>query len=174
VVVGAGKASAAMAYELENLLNDKISTGLVITNYGNQVKCRSLKIVEGGHPLTDKNGTAATTEIVNLVKDLTENDLVLCLISGGASSLMELPVEEVSLSDLIKLTKFLLSSGAEIQEINRVRKHLSQIKGGQLSKNIYPASCVSLIISDVIDDPIDIIASGPTCADPSTFSDAWQ
>lgn len=174
IVVGAGKASAAMAYELESILTDMISGGLVITNYGNRASCKRIEIKEAGHPLSDKNGLAASGKILNQVKNLAENDLAICLISGGASALMEIPVDEVSLSDLIKLNNLLLSCGAEIQEINVVRKHISQIKGGQLSKHIYPATCVSLIISDVIGDPIDIIASGPTCADTSTFFDAWR
>jgi glycerate 2-kinase len=174
IVVGAGKASASMALELENILKDKIAAGLVVTNYGNYVSCKTIEICEAGHPFTDENGISAAKKILKLVKNVTENDLVISLISGGASALMELPVDGVILKDIIELNELLLSSGAEIQEINSVRKHLSQIKGGQLSKHIYPATCLSLIISDVIGNPLDIIASGPTCADRSTFADAWQ
>jgi glycerate 2-kinase len=173
-IIGAGKASAAMARELEKILTNHLNKGLVITNYGNGVKCRKCDIVEAGHPITDKRGLMASKKMALLARSFSENDLVFVLISGGASALLEIPQKGISLDDVKIVNTLLFACGADIEEINTLRKHLSQIKGGFLQKMIYPATSVTLIISDVISDAPHIIASGPTCADPSTFVDAWE
>jgi glycerate 2-kinase len=173
-VVGAGKASAGMAFELEKILGGLITSGLVITNYGNKTRCNRIEIVEAGHPISDQNGLLGTRRLIEKVSNLTKSDLVICLISGGASALMEYPAANISLEDIQSLNTYLLASGADINEINTIRKHLSLVKGGGLAKYIYPAQNISLIISDVIGDPLDVIASGPTFPDFSTFSDCWK
>jgi len=172
-VIGAGKASAAMARELEKIFPEKIKSGLVITNYGNGANCQKIEIIEAGHPISDENGISASQEIAALAQSFSSDDLVFVLVSGGASALLEIPQEGISLDDLKAVNTLLLACGADIEEINTVRKHLSKIKGGFLQKMISPAQSVTLIISDVISDAPHIIASGPTSADPSTFSDAW-
>jgi len=174
IVIGAGKASAEMARVFEAHWNgptDKL-TGLVVTRYGCAVPCEHIEIVEASHPVPDTAGEMAAKRILKLVKGLTPDDLVVCLISGGGSSLLCLPVEGISLDDKQNLNKALLKSGANIREMNCVRKHLSAIKGGRLAEASYPAKIVSLLISDVPDDDPDVIASGPTVPDPSTFKDA--
>jgi len=174
IVIGAGKASAEMARVFEMHWNgptDKL-TGLVVTRYGCAVPCKHIEIVEASHPVPDSAGEAAANSILTLVSDLTPDDLVVCLISGGGSSLLCLPAEGLSLDDKQKLNKALLKSGANIREMNCVRKHLSAIKGGRLAAASYPAKLVSLLISDVPDDDPDVIASGPTVPDTSTFKDA--
>ena len=171
-VIGAGKASALMAKEIEYILGDKITKGHIVVKYGHACELKIIKITEAAHPTPDMNGILATNEILKIANQAKKNDLVICLISGGASSLLvDLP-EELTLEDLINTNLLLLKSGADIKEINAVRKHLSKLKGGQLAKATYPAKLVSLILSDVIGDPIDIIASGPTSPDLSTFEDA--
>ena len=172
-VIGAGKASAAMAFEFETLLGSRIKAGCVITNYGSSTQCSTIKIFEAGHPLPDANGLKATSQIIKLLGRPNADDLVLCLISGGASALLENPAGEIELTDLVKLNGLLLDSGADIKEINCVRKHISKVKGGQLARIIQPAKAISIILSDVIGDPLDSIASGPTVADPTTFNEAW-
>ncbi len=173
-IIGAGKASAAMAFELEKILGGFISSGLVITNYGNKKPCNRIEIIEAGHPISDQKGLLATTRLIEKVSNLTKSDLVICLFSGGASALMESPVKGVSLKNIIRLNTLLLASGANINEINIVRKHFSLVKGGGLAKYIFPAQNISLIISDVVNDPLDVIASGPTYPDTSTFKKCWE
>jgi hydroxypyruvate reductase/glycerate 2-kinase len=171
-VIGAGKASAKMALEIESVLGDKISSGHVVVKYGHGCKLQYIDVSEAGHPVPDANGYAATKKILELAKQATENDLVICLISGGGSSLLtDLPADS-SMEELITLNELLLRSGADIQEINAVRKHLSKVKGGQLAQSAFPATVVTLILSDVIGDPLHSIASGPTVPDPTTFADA--
>lgn len=172
LVVGAGKASAAMALAVErNWPENKALEGLVVTRYGYFQPTRRIKVVEAGHPVPDHNGMQAAQIILKQVKLLTEHDLLLCLFSGGGSSLLPLPPEGITLAALQKLTEQLLRSGASIQEINTIRKHLSCIQGGRLAAACR-APIRALIISDVTgDDPADI-ASGPCAPDPTRFSDA--
>lgn len=173
-VVGAGKASASMAVELEKLLGSKISDGIVSTKYGHTAPCSRIKIIESGHPVLDENGLRAGDEILQLVSHADEDDLVICLLSGGGSSLLEKLPDEITLSELQSVFGVLLTCGANIEEMNVVRRHLSKIKGGLLAESIYPATCVSLILSDVINDPLEAISGGVTSPDPSTFKDAFD
>lgn len=173
-VIGAGKASAFMALSLEKIMKDKVTYGAVIVKYDHRAPCKKIKILEGGHPIIDENCIAATGQILNMVEQADEKDLVICLISGGGSALFEKLPEGISLSDLQETFKLLLECGAAIEEVNTVRKHLSLVKGGKLARAIAPATCVSLLLSDVIGDPVESIASGPTAADPTTFPDTWQ
>ncbi|MCJ7509231.1 MAG: glycerate kinase [candidate division Zixibacteria bacterium] len=169
IVVGAGKASAKMAKGVEEVLGRKIDSGIVITRYSYLSKLRRIRLIQAGHPLPDKNGLRGTKKIIQLLKKTKEKDLVICLISGGGSSLLVAPVPRVSLEDKRKTTDLLLRCGANIVEINAIRKHLSRIKGGNLAQLAYPAKVVSLILSDVPNDRMDVIASGPTVADRSNF-----
>jgi len=171
VVIGAGKASAAMARTVENCWTSRLE-GLVVTRYGYAVPCKHIEIVEAAHPVPDQAGQLASRRMLDLVSGLTADDLVLCLFSGGGSSLLSLPAAGLSLEDKQAINRNLLKSGATIAEINCVRRHLSAIKGGRLAAACHPARVVNLIISDVPgDDPINI-ASGPTVADPTTCSEA--
>ena len=171
-VVGFGKASAGMAAALEELLGHRIQGGLVVTADGYRVPTRRVEVVEAAHPVPDARGLAAARRIAALVSGAGEGDLVVVLISGGGSALFTLPAEGITLEDLMQTNKLLLRSGAKIQELNAVRKHLSQVKGGQLARLAAPARVLSLILSDVPGDPLDSIASGPTAPDPTTFQDA--
>jgi glycerate 2-kinase len=171
-VIGGGKAGASMAAAVEAVLGDLITAGVVNVKYGYTAPTRIVRVREAGHPVPDAAGVAGTQEMVNLLRGASADDLVLCLISGGGSALMTLPVEGVSLDDMQTLTHLLLRSGAPIQDMNAVRKHLSQIKGGQLARLAHPATVVSLILSDVVGSPLDVIASGPTVPDTSTFARA--
>src|SRR5256884_1997306 len=171
IVIGAGKASAAMAKAVEDNWLGELS-GLVVTRYGYGVDCRRIEIVEAAHPVPDAAGVAAATRIRDLVYGLSADDLVVCLISGGGSSLLALPAEGVTLADKQALSRALLNSGGTISEMNCVRRHLSAIKGGRLAAACHPAKVVTLLISDVPGDrPMDI-ASGPTVPDPTTCADA--
>ncbi len=171
VVVGAGKASAAMAAAVEANWPGALS-GLVVTRYGHAVPCRHVEIVEAAHPVPDAAGEAAARRILELVQGLGPDDLVLALISGGGSSLLALPAPGLSLDDKQALSRALLRSGASIDEMNCVRKHLSAIKGGRLAAAAHPARLVALLISDVPGDDPAVIASGPTVGDPTTRHDA--
>jgi hydroxypyruvate reductase len=171
VVVGAGKASAAMAKAVEDNWPGPLS-GLVVTRYGYRAPCRRIEIVEAAHPVPDAAGLAAANRIRALVSDLTENDTVLCLISGGGSALLAMPLAGITLDDKQVVSRELLKSGATISEINCIRRHLSAIKGGRLATACYPARVVTLLISDVPGDKPCDIASGPTIGDPTTCGDA--
>jgi glycerate 2-kinase len=173
-VIGAGKAAAAMAFETEKILCDHIAKGVVVTKYDHCLRLRKIKCIEAGHPLPDENSVQAGKQILEIVSNAGEKDIIISLISGGASSLMADHPPNISLSHLQHSFELLLHSGATIFEMNAVRKHLSFIKGGQLSKTAYPATLVSFILSDVIGDPLDVIASGPTIADTSTFQNAYS
>lgn len=179
-LAGAGKASAFMAQALEALLGERISGGLVVVKYGHSALCQKISIREAGHPLPDENGLNAAGELLSLLQQAGEKDLVICLISGGGSALLEkLPGSEaptggISLTDLQETSRRLLECGATIEEMNALRKHISLVKGGRLAAAIAPARCLTLAISDVIGDPPGTIASGPTAPDPTTFSDAWD
>lgn len=171
VVVGAGKAAAAMAKAVEEHWPGPLS-GLVVTRYGHGVPCRRIEVVEASHPVPDEAGQRAAARILEIVTGLGPDDLVLCLISGGGSALLSLPAPGISLADKQAVNKALLKSGADIAEMNCVRKHLSAIKGGRLAAAAWPARLVSLLISDVPGDDPSVIASGPTVADPTTLADA--
>jgi len=170
-VVGAGKASAPMTAAVEDLLGERITRGIVNVKYGHTVALKRVKLVEAGHPVPDENGQAGTKAIVELVSRAERDDLVVCLISGGGSALLPLPCRGVTLKDKQETTNVLLACGATIHEINTIRKHLSGAKGGQLARAAYPAAVLSLMLSDVIGDDLDVIASGPTVPDSSTFQD---
>ena len=171
IVVGAGKASAAMARALEDHWTGHLE-GLVVTRYGYAVRCEHIEIVEAAHPVPDENGLAAAKRMLELVSGLTADDLVICLISGGGSSLLPLPAEGLTLQDKQEISQALLASGATISEMNCVRRHLSAIKGGRLAAACYPARVVNLVISDVPADAASDIASGPTVPDTTTCADA--
>ncbi|HXZ35676.1 MAG TPA: glycerate kinase [Thermodesulfobacteriota bacterium] len=173
-VAGTGKASASMAVNLEKILGTRITRGLINVKYGHSQKLKRIRVQEAGHPLPDEKGLEGAKEMVEMLSHLTGNDLVIFLVSGGGSALLPLPVEGVTLVEKQATTNELLSCGASIQEINTLRKHLSRIKGGGLAKIVYPATLVSLILSDVIGDPLDAIASGPTVPDSTTYENcAW-
>jgi glycerate 2-kinase len=171
IIIGAGKASGAMAKALEDAWDGPLE-GLVVTRYGYRLPTERLEVVEAAHPVPDAAGREAAKRIFELVQGLTKDDLVLCLISGGGSALLAMPAEGISLEDKQAVNKALLASGATISEMNTVRKHLSAIKGGRLARAACPARVVSLMISDVPGDDASIIASGPTVPDPSTNEDA--
>lgn len=170
-VLGAGKAGASMALAIEDILADRITKGIITVKYGHLEKLQYVKTYEGGHPVPDENGYQGAQAIFNLASIADKETLVICLISGGGSALMPLPVDGVSLIDKQEATKILLACGATIHEINAVRKHLSVIKGGGLARAVYPATLVTLILSDVVGDDLDSIASGPCVYDSKTFSD---
>lgn len=172
LVVGGGKAGAPMAAAVETILGDSITAGHVNVKYGYTTPTRRITVHEAGHPVPDEAGVEGTRMMLDLLRDVSPEDLVLCLISGGGSALMTQPVEGVSLEDMQALTGLLLRSGAPIQAMNAVRKHLSGVNGGQLARLAYPATVITLILSDVVGSPLDVIASGPTVPDPTTFSDA--
>jgi len=171
IIIGAGKASGAMAKALEDAWDGPIE-GLVVTRYGYRVPTERLEVVEAAHPVPDAAGREAALRIFKMVQGLTRDDLVLCLISGGGSALLAAPAEGMSLEDKQAVNKALLKSGATISEMNTVRKHLSSIKGGRLAAAAWPAKVVALMISDVPGDDPSIIASGPTVPDTSTNQDA--
>ncbi|HUS71022.1 MAG TPA: glycerate kinase [Anaerolineae bacterium] len=173
-VVGGGKAGGSMARAIEGILGDRITAGVVNTKYGYLADTRMVRINEAGHPIPDAQGMSGAREMLDLAKGASEGDLVLCLISGGGSALMTLPVEGISLKDMEALTSALLRCGATINEINTIRKHLSQIKGGNLARAAFPAEVVSLILSDVVGNPLDVIASGPTVPDSSSFTQSLE
>lgn len=178
LVLGAGKAGGAMAHALDALWpQDAPMSGLVVTRYGHtpprpaDAAPQRIEVVEAAHPVPDAAGLAAAQRILALTEGLTEDDLVICLISGGGSSLLTLPAPGISLEDKQRINKMLLESGASIQEMNCVRKHLSAIKGGRLAAACHPAQVVTLLISDVPGDDPSVIASGPTVPDPTTCAD---
>ncbi|HEX2114140.1 MAG TPA: glycerate kinase [Alphaproteobacteria bacterium] len=173
IVLGAGKASAAMARATEEHYGVPLN-GLVVTRYGHAVKTRSIEIVEAAHPVPDENGRAGAARMLDFVRDLTPDDLVLCLISGGGSALTTLPADGISLAEMQALTSALLKSGATIHEMNCVRKHLSRFTGGRLAAAAHPAKVVTLAISDVPGDDPAVIASGPTVPDPTTRAQAQE
>jgi len=173
-VVGAGKASAAMASAVVEIVGDRLSGGVVNTKYGHAASVDRVKICEAGHPVPDENGMRGASEIAEIASNAEARDLVICCLSGGGSALLPLPAEGVSLEDKMETTRLLLGSGADIEEINAVRKHLSRIKGGNLARFASPASVLTLILSDVVGDRLDTIASGPTVPDRTTFRDCLE
>ncbi len=170
MVLGGGKAGASMASALEDILKDKITTGLVIVKYGHAEPLANIRLVEAGHPIPDENGMAGAEALQETAWTADEKTLVIVLISGGGSALMALPAPGLTLADKQETTRVLLGCGACIHEINTIRKHLSRIKGGLLAKAAYPATLAVLVLSDVVGDDLDIIASGPAVADSGSFA----
>lgn len=176
-VVGAGKAGLPMTRAAVDVLGETLESGVVVVKegYGNGTKhVGPVAIVEAGHPLPDQRGVQGTRRIIDLLSPLGENDLVVCLISGGGSALLTQPAGGITLEDMQTLTEELLACGASIQEINTLRKHLDQVKGGQLARHAVPASVVTLILSDVVGNLLEVVASGPTVPDPSTYFEALE
>ncbi len=174
LVIGAGKASGAMAQALEEILDGRIADGLVVVKEGALYPTTQVRQVEASHPIPDARGLRAAEDILELARSAGPDDLVVCLISGGGSALTPLPVPGVSLEEKQRVTRLLLEAGATINELNAVRKHLSGIKGGQLARAAAPAPVLALLLSDVIGDPFDVIASGPTAPDDSTYAGALE
>ena len=174
LVIGAGKAAAAMAAATEDILGAHLAGGVVVTKYDHGLPLRSIRILEAGHPIPDENSQAAAEEILEFISRADERTLIICLISGGGSALLSLPVAGVDITAKQQMSRLLLESGATINEINTVRKHLSRIKGGSLCTYTGKAQVVSLILSDVIGDDLQVIASGLTAPDSTTFSDCFQ
>ncbi len=174
-VVGAGKAAASMGQAVEKALGPYLTGGILATKYGHSLPLKRLEIIEAGHPLPDANSVAAATSIIGLAIDRVESDdLVICLLSGGASALLTSTAEGITLKDKLECTRLLLNGGADIHDLNAVRKHLSGIKGGRLAQLLAPARIVSLILSDVVGDDVGTIASGPAAPDPTTFGDCIE
>jgi len=174
IVIGAGKATPAMAFAIERILDKKITDGLITTKYGHKMPLAHIETVECGHPVPDEEGVIGTQRLLDKVSNLTSDTLVICLFSGGGSALLPAPAQGINLSEKQETTRQLLEAGCTIDEINTIRKHISQIKGGLLAKTAYPAKVVSLILSDVIGDKLATIASGPTCPDNTTYSDSLE
>ncbi len=177
LVTGMGKASARMALGLQEVLGDRIESGIIAVKYGHVETLKKIKLMEAGHPVPDQGSINAANEIISLVKGAGENDLVINLVSGGGSAVMSSPYSgeggmAISLEEKQAVSKLLLACGADIHEINCIRKHLSGVKGGRFAEMIYPARCVSLILSDVVGDNLDAIASGATVPDSTSFTDA--
>jgi glycerate 2-kinase len=173
-IIGAGKASAHMGAAIEEILEEKITDGILNVKYKHTLPLKKIKLIEAGHPIPDENGCAGAQKILHIAQQATKDDLIICLISGGGSALLPLPAPPLTLADKQTTIRTLLSCGTPINEINVLRKHMSLIKGGRLAEAAWPATLVSLIISDVVGNPLDIIASGPTVGDPGTFRDCMD
>lgn len=174
IVVGFGKAAGPMARAVERKLEKFNVGGIVITEYGYSLDLERINIHEAAHPIPDANSVTAAEDLVHMLQAIKEDDLIIVLISGGGSALFTLPHEPITLEDIQVVTRLLLNCGADIFEINTIRKHISRVKGGQLATSAYPTTLAALIISDVIDDRVDAIASGPTVPDPTTFQEAYD
>jgi hydroxypyruvate reductase len=172
VVVGAGKASGAMAAAVENAWSERIAAGLVVVKDGHLAPTQRVRLVEAGHPVPDERGARAAGDILELAATAGPDGHTLVLISGGASALTPAPAAPITLEDKQAVTRLLLAAGADINQLNAVRKHCSRFKGGQLAQAAAPARVSALLLSDVIGDPLDVIGSGPTAPDASTFADA--
>lgn len=173
-LVGGGKATAPMARAVEDSLGARVNGGFINVKYGFTDKLSYTEIVEADHPIPDQSGVEGTKKIIDLLEQTGENDLIFSLISGGGSALLPLPADRISLEEKQTLTKNLLECGASIDEINTIRKHLSASKGGQMARSAFPSTTVNLMLSDVVGDKMDVIASGPFVPDPSTFEDAAE
>jgi len=171
-LIGTGKASASMAQAIEEIFKDRLISGIITTKLGHDLPLKKTEVIEAGHPLPDQKGLEGAKRIQTLLKETGEKDLIIFLLSGGGSALLPLPVEGISLEEKQKTTQLLLDCGADIIEINTIRKHISQIKGGWLAKWAYPSTLLTFILSDVVGDPLDSIASGPTVPDTSTYGEA--
>jgi len=174
LLIGAGKGTAPMAKALEDILGDWLNNGWIIVKYGHGMPLKNTLIMEAGHPIPDEAGLRATEELLSQARGCTEKDLIICAFSGGGSALLPAPSPPIDLDQKQESTRLLLECGATINELNAMRKHLSRSKGGWLAKEAYPATLISLILSDVIGDPLDVIASGPTVPDESTYSDCME
>ena len=172
LVLGAGKAGASMARGVEAMLGPRVSEGFVVVKDGYRVPAARIEIAEAGHPVPDSRGLAASARLLALAGAATADDLVLFLVSGGGSALTPAPAPPVTLEEKQAVTRLLLAAGATINELNAVRKHLSRFKGGLLARAAAPATVLTLALSDVIDDPLDVIASGPTAPDSTTYAEA--
>lgn len=172
IVVGAGKAAARMAAAVEDVLGDALDGGIVIVKYGHGAALKTVELIEAAHPIPDEEGAQGTKRILDLLRGADEKTFVVCLLSGGGSALLVAPLPGVTLEDKQKTTDVLLRAGANITELNTVRKHLSAVKGGRLAEAAHPASLLTLILSDVMGDRLDVIASGPTVPDRTSFRDA--
>ena len=170
-LVGAGKGAAPMAKALEDILGEQLTDGLIIVKYGHGIPLEKTQILEAGHPIPDDAGLSATAELLKRAQECAEEDLIVCAFTGGGSALLPAPSSPITLDQKQATTRLLLECGATIHEINAIRKHLSRSKGGWLAKEAYPATIVSLLLSDVIGDRLDVIASGPTIPDESTYRD---
>ena len=173
-LISFGKAASSMAKAVVEILGDNIKEGLVVTKYGYAQSLGKIETIEAGHPVPDNNSVKGAEKALEIAHKAKKNDLVIVLISGGGSALMTKPIEPITLEEMEKVTSLLLECGANIYEINIVRKHISHFKGGGLLKAIYPANAISIILSDVVGDPIEAIASGPTAVDPTTYQDAYR
>jgi len=174
LLIGAGKGTAPMAKALEDVLGEWLTSGWIIVKYGHGMPLKKTHIMEAGHPIPDEAGLKATEELLRQTQECTEEDLIICAFSGGGSALLPAPSPPINLDEKQESTRLLLECGATINELNAIRKHLSRSKGGWLAKAAYPATLVSLILSDVIGDPLDVIASGPTVPDESTYTDCIE
>lgn len=172
--IGAGKASAAMAVAVENILGKRLKGGIVCTKYGYVAHLSKLELVEAGHPIPDEKSLLGAQKTLHKIKSCNPNDLVICLLSGGASAIWCLPADNITPEEKMQTTEILLASGANIHQINTVRKHISMIKGGRLAQAIHPTRMISLALSDVVGDKLTSIGSGPTVGDPTTFQQALE
>jgi len=170
-ILGTGKATAPMAAAIEDIIDEKITGGIITVKFGHVADLKRINLIEAGHPVPDENGIRGASAILNLAENVEKDDLILCLISGGGSALLPFPYDGITLKDKQDIIKILLSCGATIHEINTIRKHISKIKGGRLAQAVYPATLVTLILSDVVGDDLDVIASGPTVPDSTSFYD---
>jgi len=173
-VIGVGKAGATMTMAIEELLGERLRGGHVIVKYGHGGPVTRVTLHEAGHPIPDEAGVRATRTVIDFVTECGPRDLVICLISGGGSALSPAPIDAITLAEKQKVTRLLLACGATIHEINALRKHISRIKGGQLARLASPATLITLVLSDVVGDALDVIASGPTVPDTSTFADCLE
>ena len=173
-LVGTGKASNSMALAIEQIFGDRISKGVITAKYGHLLSLKKTEIIEAGHPIPDQKGYEGAKKIQRLLKESGQKDLVIFLLSGGGSALLPFPVDGIKLKEKQEVTQLLLDCGADIKEINTIRKHISRMKGGWLAKWAYPSTVIGFILSDVVGDPLDVIGSGPTVPDPSTFEEATE
>jgi len=173
-LVGSGKASNAMAQAIEEIFGDRLTKGVITTKYGHLLPLNKTKVIEAGHPIPDQKGYEGAKKIQRLLKESGPKDLVIFLLSGGGSALLPFPADRIDLEEKQEVTQFLLDCGADIKEINTVRKHISMIKGGWLAKWAYPSTVIGFILSDVVGDQLDVIGSGPTVPDSSTFGEAFE
>jgi len=173
-LVGTGKASNSMAQAIEEIFGDRLTKGVITTKYGHLLPLKKTQIIEAGHPIPDQKGYQGAKIILNLLKGTGPEDLVIFLLSGGGSALLPFPADGIELREKQEVTQLLLDCGADIKEINIIRKHISRMKGGWLAKWAYPSTVIGFILSDVVGDQLDAIGSGPTAPDPSTFGEAWE
>ena len=173
-LIGTGKSSNSMAQAIEEIFEDRLTEGVITTKYGHLLPLKKTQIIEAGHPIPDQKGHEGAKIIHNLLKGSGPEDLVIFLLSGGGSALLPFPVNGIELKEKQEATQLLLDCGADIKEINTIRKHISRVKGGWLAKWAYPSTVIGFILSDVVGDPLDAIGSGPTVPDTSTFDEAWE